>query len=68
MPRKITRKHWMEYPSDETCYGKHKYGIGVYHLQKLDYWLDWECATEHEKQKYRDYLKSKGYEEEEGSL
>jgi hypothetical protein len=68
MSQEPKRKHWSEYPIDETCYGQHKYGFGVYHLQGKDYWLDWESATDYEKQKYREYLKSKGYEEKEGSL
>ena len=59
------RKHWTKYPIDETGYGHHRYGIGVYLLNGKDYWLDWEVATPEEKEEYRRYLKKKGYKEKE---
>jgi hypothetical protein len=65
---KKKRKHWLYYPSNETSYGSHKYGFGVYLLSGKDYWLDWESATDSEKKIYRAYLKSKGYKENEGTL
>lgn len=66
--KKKERKHWLQYPSEEILYGSHKYGFGCHHQSGLDYWLDWESATDHEKEKYKEYLKSKGYHEEEGAL
>lgn len=55
------RKHWSSYPSNSILYGQHRHGFGIYHIGGQDYWLDEECATDYERKKYAEYMKSKGY-------
>lgn len=62
------RKQWYDYPIEETSYGHHKYGIGVYRFdpityEAIEFWLDWESATPEEKQEYKEYLLQNGWSE-----
>ncbi len=63
----MRRKHWSEFP-DETVYGFHKYGIGVYKIDskynEIEWWLDWELSLPSERSKYIKYLKDNGLEHE----
>jgi hypothetical protein len=69
MKRKVIRKQWLEYSSDDTCYGqwriKHDgviyHGFGIYLLNGQDAWLDEECATPSEKEEYKKYCKARGF-------
>lgn len=55
------RKHWSEYSTERTQYGLHRLGIGVYRVDKnykpIEWWLDWESATQDEIKRYRKYLR-----------
>ena len=59
----MIRKHWSDYPTERTCYGHHKFGIGVYRFDKnfktIEWWIDWESATPKEIVRYRKYLRKR---------
>lgn len=60
------RKSWAAYPKDTILYGFHKFGIGVYRFSKktgkqLEWWIDYEGATDNEIRRYNEYLRSKGW-------
>lgn len=63
---KNQRKHWTEHDLSKTSYGSHKYGIGVYRFdqnyERIEFWLDYEWATDEEKEKYEKYLKENNWE------
>lgn len=73
---KHTRKQWVEYSNDDTCYGSWRVkfdgkvycGFGIYLLNGQDAWLDYECATKFEKAEYKKYCKAKGFILDTGEL
>ena len=62
------RKNFDEYPAERIAYGKHPYGIGAYRFdhdfKPVEFWLDYEVATDKEKQLYREYLEANGWIDE----
>jgi hypothetical protein len=58
---KRKRRPWNVYGSYETVYGFHKYGVGVYRIDRvtckpIEFWLDYQLATTEEVKKYEKYL------------
>ena len=51
---------------NETVYGTHKYGMGVYRFdietyEPLEYWLDYQISTPEEVKRYEQYLDENGW-------
>lgn len=51
---------WTEFPTEELCYGHHKYGIGVYRFdsssKNTHWWLDYELANPQEITRYEEFI------------